>query len=680
MMNQYCKIKELLFVAFVALSNVLSGQVKIPAASQQLITELRTISQAESYLDWSEENTGKYPIHHIQNRHYLSTLAKVSSDFKASLLPDGMLVGTRIGDIITLKIPLDQLSDINRLEGVEYLEVSGKIQPHLDKVIIDTRADSVHRAIDFGQAYTGKDVIIGVTDWGFDYTHPMFYDTSLNSSRILAAWDQFKNAGTPPTGFNYGTEHLGATALSTAESDTACTYYDYATHGTHVAGIAAGGGAGLGLKGMAFESNLLFVQIYLDAAAAIDAVDWMKAIAENEQKRLVVNMSWGLYHLGPLDGTSLLSQALDNFSDNGVVIVTSNGNNGGDNFHIVHDFNHDTIQTKVDFYNYSAHPSMWGQSISMWGEANGSFSAAIEVYNGTTLLVKSPYYHTTSAAAYLDSSLITGTDTIFFNVTTDASYPSNKRPHMRLRVKNTNTSLSVILKSYASEGIVHYWNVTELSNGAGNWGMPFSPFGTGGVKADFAYGIGEPSCAKSVISVGAHASETKFSGGVIRNGILASFSSRGPTMDGRVKPDISAPGVSVTSSLSSFTTESHGIEETTMFNGRTYNFAKFSGTSMASPAAAGVVALMLDANPALTPSEVKTILKSSARTDNRTGIIPSTGSTDWGWGKVTATAAVKAAIQYTAVNELGNASSVAIYPNPASDHLTVRFDKMTSAG
>lgn len=662
---KYC---YLLMFAFVA--NVLTAQVQVPGITQQILGELNSNLRRGSGEE-VEKLQEKYPVYSIEGSYYLSMIGKVTEDFSISDLPEGVLLGTQIGDIVTLKVPLNNLELIQQLKSVDYVESAGKINPSITNAVKDMRADSVQMGLGFNSKYTGKNVIIGVTDWGFDYTHPMFYDTALQETRILASWDQFKLSGPAPAGKNYGAEYVGKTQLLAAKSDTACTYYDYATHGNHVAGIAGGSGAGIGLRGVAFESKFLFSAIRLDMGSVIDAVDWMKKKATAEGKRLVVNMSWGLYHLGPLDGTSLGSQAIDNFTDEGVVIVTSGGNNGDRGFHIKKDFNNDSVVTRVEFYDYNAHASMWGQSISMWGEKGKSFKAGFEVYSGATLLMKTPIYNTTTAASYLDSMLISGTDTVFFNLATDNIHPQSKRPHMRLRVKNTNNLLRVVLKSYAVDGTVHYWNVTELSNGAGNWGMRFLPFGSGSMTGDNKYGIGEPACAKKAISIGAHNSEFKLPTGTVLTGNLAPFSSEGPTLDGRIKPDVTAPGVNVASSISSFTTRSYTTFKSTNFKGRKYDFAKFSGTSMSGPAAAGVVALMLQANPQLTAAQVKDILKKTARQDDKTGAIPTTGSTEWGWGKVTATAAVKEAVKLVSVVEVTNNPEIAVYPNPVREVLRI---------
>jgi len=84
---------------------------------------------------------------------------------------------------------------------------------------------------------------------------------------------------------------------------------------------------------------------------------------------------------------------------------------------------------------------------------------------------------------------------------------------------------------------------------------------------------------------------------------LASFSSRGPANDGRVKPEVSAPGSDVYSAYHTSDTA----------------YGSMSGTSMACPHAAGAVALILSARPGLTYNQVKTIVQGQADT---TGLTP----------------------------------------------------------
>ena len=108
------------------------------------------------------------------------------------------------------------------------------------------------------------------------------------------------------------------------------------------------------------------------------------------------------------------------------------------------------------------------------------------------------------------------------------------------------------------------------------------------------YTVGSPGCARQVITVGASDDSDQ----------IASFSSRGPTSDGRVKPDIAAPGVGIVAARASGTAMGQVVDE---------HYTSASGTSMATPHAVGAAALLLQANPSLTPREVKELLMRTAR-------------------------------------------------------------------
>jgi subtilisin family serine protease len=639
----------------------------LPATTRADLLHLRALARQEpDARKLTELTQGRYPTAYINGRCMVGFLGRRTS---TSCPMEGPYIhwGAQVGPVRSFRIDIRHLELLDGLACLDYAELAGKVKPHLDRVRGATRVDSVHRGIGLPQAYTGADVLIGITDWGFDYTHPMFYDTLLTQTRIRAAWDQFKQAGPAPQGYSYGTAYSTPQDLLQAGSDTA-NIYSYATHGSHVAGIAGGSGAGLNYRGMAFEAQYLFCTFLVDAAAVLDAFNWMREIAEADQKRLVVNMSWGLYHMGTLDGNSLLSQAIDALSQEGVVFVNSGGNNGDINFHIKRTFANDTIKSRIGFYSYSSNPNMWGQSITMWGEPGRSFSAGfIITSNANNTLQESPWYGTATQPAYLDSFVVQGADTVFFNLTAEAAHPLNGRPHFRLRVKNRSGAIKVALKATAPDGVVHFWNVTELTNDVGNWGMAFTAGQTGWLNGDRNYGISEPACTESLITVAAYTAE--YSGG---GGGIATFSSYGPTMDERRKPDLAAPGVSVASSISSFTDNSFSSVGSVNFQGRSYPFARFSGTSMSAPAVTGIVALLLQAAPELTAAEVKDLLRNTARRDNYTGTVPPEGSTRWGQGKVNAYAAMREMLGLTMVNEVVGRDAI-LWPNPATEDIRVQL-------
>jgi serine protease AprX len=125
--------------------------------------------------------------------------------------------------------------------------------------------------------------------------------------------------------------------------------------------------------------------------------------------------------------------------------------------------------------------------------------------------------------------------------------------------------------------------------------------------------IGSPGNAPWVVTVGASSTN----GTVLRqDDTMAAFSSRGPTMyDYAAKPDLVAPGygtISLADPLSAFfTTKADFLLDG--FLGGQKQYIALSGTSMATPVVAGTVALMLQANPHLSPNFVKAILQYTAQ-------------------------------------------------------------------
>ncbi|HRS54712.1 MAG TPA: S8 family serine peptidase, partial [Bacteroidales bacterium] len=479
---------------------------------------------------------------------------------------------------------------------------------------------------------------------------------------------------------NYGTEIIGQTALLAAAHDTFNIYGNH-THGTHVAGIAAGNGGGTKYVGVAPEAELVFVSLLVDEASVMDAYIYLFNYAKSTQKRLVVNMSWGLYHMGTLDGTSLLSSLLDSLSIEGVVFVSSAGNNGDVKFHIKKNFLNiqDTLKTRIEFDNWSGANNLWGSAIIIWGNEQHSFKTALQFTNASNQQLHLTDFLSNTDNLNIDTFLIQGNDTILFKIVTEDYNVLNNKPHTLIKIHNPKTgTYKVNLFVIADSGNVHLWNVAELTTGVGNWGLDFSAPIPGFIEGDNDYGISEPACTKNVITVGAYKTQITLTNGNQIGGYIAAFSSKGPTIDERIKPDITAPGISIISAMSSYYTGDYITSISITFNGRIYRFSSLSGTSMSSPVVAGVAALILEANPWLSALQVKEIIKNTARTDNYTGIIPVNGSNIWGKGKINALKSVQKAINDYAYidDEKINNNEILIYPNPVNDKLYITTNNL----
>ena len=250
--------KLLLLIGITIISIFSQAQISIPANDKGDIILINSSLKKSKGIP-SKELMDRFPIYKFNGEYYISVLAKTNSVFtKERVAEKGIIFGSKIGDIVSLKIPVNSIESSIQNLGLTYLELGRKVIPNLDKAIKDVRADSVQYGLGLPQSFTGKNVLIGITDWGFDYTHPMFYDTTLTQTRILAAWDQYKLSGPAPIGYSYGTEYATIPDLLAAGSDTA-NIYSYATHGSHVAGISGGSGAGTVYRGVGFDAQYLFI-------------------------------------------------------------------------------------------------------------------------------------------------------------------------------------------------------------------------------------------------------------------------------------------------------------------------------------------------------------------------------------------------------------------------------------
>lgn len=587
----------------------------------------------------------------------------------------GIRFGAQAGQIVTLTVPVESLDMLETSKDVLQYSISHRVaQPMCKYTRMDTRTDSVQDGLGVtgDSAFKGQGVYIGITDWGFDYTHPNLCNNG-GITRVARAWDQFRLAGPAPDGFDYGTEIVGAGALMSAKGDTS-NIYGYGTHGTHVAGICGGRGHSGRYIGQAPRAEFLLCSFGIDEASWMDGVQWMRNVAQQDNRRLVINSSWGMYSFSTLDGTSLLDQAIDNWSDEGTIFVTSAGNNNGDDFHLSKTFTADTtdtLRTIATYYTYAA--DAIGQALIMWGEAGHDFKAFFRLKNGSSVWT-SPVFSTTADQIVYDS-ILCDTQYVAFRALVEHANPFDNRPHMQLDV-NRGTGLQLQLFITAESGTVHAWNVANKKNHAGNEGAPFESGNMDGyTKGNSEYSTSEPAVAHKTIAVAAHKADrwnnahTKYS-----IGNLAAFSSGGPTIDGRQKPEISAPGVEVVSSISAWTTDSYSSVESEQTMTTTYIWSKMSGTSMASPAATGVVALMLQANPAISAEQVYNIIIRTARNDSVTGPLLANDSADrrWGWGKIDALKAVNEAIRVIGIQTAEELRlPLHVYPNPTSGLVTI---------
>lgn len=619
----------------------------------------------------------------------IKVLIEVNSNIKESSLTQlGVKIHAKINQIWSVSVPIGNMASIAQLKGINYIESSIAALPLMrDTDYVQTKTNLVHQGFNLPMAYTGKNVVVGIIDIGFDYNNPAFYDLEGNC-RIKKVWEQNKN-GKTPLKYGYGNELNTPAEISSAITDRA-----EQSHGTMVAGIAAGNGIKTknnANRGVAINSDLVLVGLYygndnfLDdrntaAPSFIDAITYIFDYANEVNKPAVINISWG-HHAGAHDGTSLLDKAFDLLTGNGKIIVNAAGNEGNTKLHLMQKLTNDT------FYTYS----IFNRNINnfdnnltdFWGSATSDFKIQIAVTDTFQNTVSSSNFVAASSNNLSSGTLYFGSDSLTYSFACEAQNPNNQKPHIFVQYFiSNNKSYKVSFGFTSAHTILHAWNCGyEWNKGYPAFvaNLPQNPTKPNHIGGNNQYTNGESgSNSNSSISVGSYNSNVywdNFEGKrfnidqISAQDTITGFSSRGPTTDDRTKPDITAPGYYVGGPASYITPfAAIYITDTFWVNGKRYDWIMSAGTSFAAPLVTGAVALMLEADPLLTPNKVKNILKNTARTDSKTGNIPPSGTTNWGWGKIDVYQAVKNTQKSNVliINKLENSR---FYPNPFTDEL-----------
>ena len=582
----------------------------------------------------------------------------------------GVEVNLRCGDILTARVPVASLAAVASLPGVEYVQAATPVAPMMDVARPAARVDLVQQGAGLPRAYDGTGVVVGIIDSGFDYTHPAFYSADRSELRIKRVWEQGYDGGTPPEGFTYGGEFDSPEEILAAAGDITTN-----THGTHVAGIAAGADTTLGsYQGVATGADIVLVSISgVDTETNVnisDAISYIYRYAESVGKPCVVNMSLGA-QVGPHDGTSTFDVLSDAMQGPGRLLVGSIGNFGATKLHasmVSEGEAPDTLRTFVDYLR-TLTASDNGGTIDIWGDPGMDLKVNVFTYNTRTSELADSFSLSLPAGG-VDGSPEASAE-LRGNIGEIEAYgevsPLNGKAHVQLysHVSGLRAGYEVGIEVITSSaGTVNVW-------GDGNY-IAFTSCGIEG------YSDGDTSASpaeiggtgSSIVTVGAYVTRSTFdtenSGTMTLEetvGDIASFSCCGPTADGRMKPDVAAPGCAIVSSASSNYSSISSLPIAGYFewNDKNYYYAYMQGTSMSSPFVAGVLATWLEANPQLAPADVRGILSSTASADEFTGAAP--GNT-WGYGKIDAWAGILEAIELTGISAAAApaAASLAVVP------------------
>lgn len=540
----------------------------------------------------------------------------------------------------TVRLTLDALQRLAKQQGVEYIQITSGATQMLNLARQEAGTDQIHKGTSLPQAYTGEGVVVGVVDAGFDYMHAAFRRPADGALRIKRVWEQGAttlDGASAPAKYGYGIELNTPELIEKAQGDS-----DSNSHGTHVAAIAAGSDAYKdgAYVGNAPDADIVLVALDLNASTNADisnAVQYIFDYADEVGKPCVVNLSLGNQD-GPHDGTSTFDTMTDAMQGPGRLIVGAAGNHRTDAFHIDHTFATADAAPLRTFVKYKVAPSnsVSGGTIEIWGEKGVDFTvdiAAYSTFNKKDALSETVY--PAEGVADIDfGKYASGT----WKVASEVS-PLNGKPHVVL-----TSALTSIRNNYAIALTVTPKTAGRVNIWSDNTYLALESRDIEGFSAPDAASstlceIG--GTGKRILTVGSYTTRNEYTtnGGQQATlqetvGDLSSFSSYGPTVDGRMKPNITAPGCFIISAVSN--NDASGNLMYAEYNenfGRYNQYGYMQGTSMASPFVAGIVATWLQAYPQLTPEQLHEIVQNTARKDSFTATAP---DSNWGYGKINA--------------------------------------------
>jgi subtilisin family serine protease len=546
----------------------------------------------------------------------------------------GIEVGTQAGGVTTVRMPLSAAPMAARLPGVEAIRLALPVELHHDLSIPDARANNKRTQSPPLSGFNGNNVVLGLIDSGINYPHDDFKNPD-GTTRILAIWDQ--NAlGTPPLPYNYGNECTQAQVQAGT-----CTQVDVEGHGTHVAGSAAGDGSATGngvtqfkYVGMANKAGIIMVKTNFTDAGLIDGASYIFAKAQALGRPAVVNMSLGT-NLGPHDGSLDLELGLNALVGPGRIIVSSAGNEQTTKLHgrLNSTVALDSLTFAVPTYPGSGAIDFF--LIDGWYENTDNYSILVTSPSGIIHgpIAKGTAYNSvvnTDGRVYIDNGFVAtnnGDHNVYIEVSDVGGSPIPKAGGWRVRA----TPVSVV-----SPGQIHFWSYSQLS--------PTYPDGVFATHIDTDMTIGAPATADSLISVGAHVTKGSWiSSAPGQPGPFAfvpaetidqlcTFSGAGPRRDGVMKPDLTAPGSAIASALSTSWVTSPTWQPTLAVDDGKH--VVLQGTSMAAPHVAGAIAMMLQKDPTLNPTQARALLTSNARRDAPVLAAGPTPNKKFGYGKL----------------------------------------------
>ncbi|WZX99717.1 S8 family serine peptidase [Bacillus sp. FSL W7-1360] len=526
-----------------------------------------------------KEAKEKVEVSHVAFEEALEEVSSEESEYVIEKTYETVFNGA------ALSLPANQVEDLLEVEGVKAIYSNDTVEliapveeTSLDDVVEPLMANSLpHLGITdmHVDGVTGAGIKVGVLDTGIDYHHPDLtnaykggYDfVDGDDDPMEATYDDWLESGLP-------------------EFSASGRPY-YTNHGTHVAGTIGGqadNDVDMAVLGVAPDADLYAYRVLGPYGSGLTS-NVIAAIDQSVRDGMdVINLSLGASVNDPIYPTSI---ATNNASLAGVTVVNSAGNAGSG------------LGT-VGSPGTAALPIGVGASDlpATITEFSSSYVLGEATLTGDLRVLATSFGADLAAFAHESYELVgagLGYASDFETIDVEGKIAVISRGEITFNEKIANA------KANGAIATIIY------NHEPGQGHIPFYLGESHSYIPSFSLTYEQGSAIAEKLEEGSQVTFGDMSEMVAGGDRLADFSSRGPiNVTAAIKPEIVAPGVSILSTVPSYTAGSEHVGNYDIA------YARMSGTSMSAPHVTGVVALMLQANPDWTPADVKTRLMNTA--------------------------------------------------------------------
>lgn len=569
----------------------------------------------------------------------VGVILSVNEDFDIEpYRQNGMLVTYQSGNILYATIPADMAKMISNDKNVLSYRRPRQAYPTLDVARQVSGVDELHSGVAINDdiiPYTGRGVVIGIVDGGVNPQHITFNDAQ-GQSRIKDY--VFTQSALETEDYTFVADHFDTSQMLSAPID-----YECEGHGTHTASIAAGQCPQNLYYGVAPDADLVLTtmggKLYDDEI--IYGIDAAIDYAEKVKRPLVVSLSLGSV-LGPHDGTGEMTDFLaQRLSDNGQIVCFAAGNDGNPSnsfISLTKNFSNDSQPLSTCFARAMYGTPAQSAYMQVWSEDEKMTEICLHVIDldSREIVYTSEYFNTQTHPQMAETLMLLDTQMLeksllpelahyFDGVVLIAGGISNQNGKHLIELLTefegideysqyvlgfslkSDEGANVLLETNASTCYFRSYGIEGFVNGNPN--NSISDY----CSSPYVISVGSWNARNSVVDI--EGNENFLNEDYFGNhGAVANYSSYGSLIGSdKTLPHVLAPGTNVVAAVASGET----IYSDLLINESDgYYWGTKTGTSMACPFAAGVIALWLEAKPDLTRDQIVEIIENSSLVDS----------------------------------------------------------------